>query len=336
MMCFARKAACAVMALAMTMTMTSCSTPGSSATSASPDDTAKTAVTVVSSIAQWGSLASAIAGDDVKVTSILSSDSVDPHDFEPTAKDVGRIRSASIVIVNGAGYDAWATKSASTTATIVSAAQTVGAMDGDNPHLWFSKDARSAMAEEVEEALAKAMPSKASAFSRRLDSWKKREAAVEKAVSAVKDEHDDATYAATEAVSYYLMSELGFKDKTPEGFSKAVANESEPSASDIRSFTSLISNSQIDLLIDNKQERGATARILIAAAKARSLPVVEVGEQMPQGSDDLLEWITDVVGDISAALDDDAQSEDKGSSSSSSSSSSSAATESSAKDAATR
>ena len=72
MMCFARKAACAVMALAMTMTMASCSTPGSSATSASPDDTAKTAVTVVSSIAQWGSLASAIAGDDVKVT-ILDS-----------------------------------------------------------------------------------------------------------------------------------------------------------------------------------------------------------------------------------------------------------------------
>ena len=103
-------------------------------------------INVVASLNQWGSLAAELGGDDVEVTSIVNSTNVDAHDFEPKTSDVAKLSKAQIIVANGAGYDSWATKSMTKTTNIVSAASVMGAMEGDNPHLWFSKDARSSMA----------------------------------------------------------------------------------------------------------------------------------------------------------------------------------------------
>ena len=117
-------------------------------------------ITVVSSINQWGSLAAQIGGDDVKVTSVLASTVVDAHDFEPKTSDLRALGKAEIVVTNGVDYDSWATKSLSRGVTVVSAGQTVGATKGDDPHLWFSKDARSSVAQELTAAFSKARPAR--------------------------------------------------------------------------------------------------------------------------------------------------------------------------------
>ena len=106
-------------------------------------------INVVVSLNQWGSLAAELGGDDVEVTSIVNSTNVDAHDFEPKTSDVAKLSKAQIIVANGAGYDSWATKSMTKTTNIVSAASVMGAVEGDNPHLWFSKDARSSMATAI-------------------------------------------------------------------------------------------------------------------------------------------------------------------------------------------
>lgn len=128
-------------------------------------------INVVASINQWGSLAAELGGDDVTVTSIMNSTNVDAHDFEPKTSDVAKLSQAQIVVANGAGYDSWATKPLSKSSTLVSAASVMGAMEGDNPHLWFSKDARSSMASAITEAYVKALPSKKRIFQKRLKNW---------------------------------------------------------------------------------------------------------------------------------------------------------------------
>ena len=109
-------------------------------------------INVVASLNQWGSLAAELGGDDVEVTSIVNSTNVDAHDFEPKTSDVAKLSKAQIIVANGAGYDSWATKSMTKTTNIVSAASVMGAVEGDNPHLWFSKDARSSMATAITDA----------------------------------------------------------------------------------------------------------------------------------------------------------------------------------------
>ena len=152
-------------------------------------------ITVVASVNQWGSLAEQIGGTYVKVTSILNSTSVDAHDFEPKTADVAALQKAQVVVSNGAGYDAWATKNLTKGTVSVSAAQMVGAMEGDNPHLWFSNDARNAMAKELADTYSRIMPARKKYFAGKLSAWNKRESKVEKAMKTFSSTHKGATYA---------------------------------------------------------------------------------------------------------------------------------------------
>ena len=84
-------------------------------------------IEVAASVNQWGTVAKALGGDNVNVTSIINSTNVDAHDYEPTTSDIAKLQKAQVIIVNGAGYDAWAVKAAQTAnATIVNAAEIGG------------------------------------------------------------------------------------------------------------------------------------------------------------------------------------------------------------------
>jgi zinc/manganese transport system substrate-binding protein len=56
----------------------------------------------------WGSIAKQLGGSKVTEASIISNPNTDPHDYEPTASDARSSSMAKLVVVNGIGYDPWA------------------------------------------------------------------------------------------------------------------------------------------------------------------------------------------------------------------------------------
>ncbi|HEY7630650.1 MAG TPA: zinc ABC transporter substrate-binding protein [Thermoleophilaceae bacterium] len=44
------------------------------------------------------------------MTSLIHNPATDPHDYEPTPSDARAMAEAQLAIVNGVGYDPWATK----------------------------------------------------------------------------------------------------------------------------------------------------------------------------------------------------------------------------------
>ena len=70
---------------------------------AGDDDT----LTVVASTNVYGQIAQEIGGDLVEVTSIVTSDTQDPHSFEPSARDQLTVSEADLILENGGGYDAY-------------------------------------------------------------------------------------------------------------------------------------------------------------------------------------------------------------------------------------
>ncbi|MBW3091392.1 zinc ABC transporter substrate-binding protein [Bifidobacterium sp. 82T10] len=271
-------------------------------------------IAVVASINQWGSLAKQIGGDDVSVTSILRSTGVDAHDFEPKTSDVAKLSKATIVVANGAGYDSWATKSVGKNTVIVSAAQTVGAMEGDNPHLWFSKDARNGMAQELVNAFSKALPSKKKDFTKRYKEWQEQEKTVEEKMKEFSSANADATYAATEAVAYYLMSDMGFEDKTPKGYASSAAAEGEAAPADLQEFQKLLESHGVDLLVNNTQEASDATNMITGTAGRADVPIVDVSEQMPSDAASLTDWIDSLVDAIAAHFTTDCSDSSTGSS----------------------
>lgn len=260
-------------------------------------------IEVAASVNQWGTVAKALGGDNVNVTSIINSTNVDAHDYEPTTSDIAKLQKAQVIIVNGAGYDAWAVKAAQTAnATIVNAAEVGGVNDGENPHVWFSADVRKAVAQAITEAYEQADAAKKNDFDKMNDQWTAEENNVESKIAEVKQKTDGLTYAATESVASYLAEDMGLTDATPSGYARATANESEPTPTDIKQFTDALKAGEIKLLVVNTQEESELTDKITDAAKSVEVPMVELTEQMPEQYDSLTAWMEGLVDAFSQAI----------------------------------
>lgn len=260
-------------------------------------------IEVVASVNQWGTVAKTLGGDNVNVTSIINSTNVDAHDYEPTTSDIAKLQKAQVIIVNGAGYDAWAVKAAQTAnATIVNAAEVGGVNDGENPHVWFSADVRKAVAQAITEAYEQADAAKKNDFDKMNDRWTAEENNVESKIAEVKQKTDGLAYAATESVASYLAEDMGLTDATPSGYARATANESEPTPTDIKQFTDALKAGEIKLLVVNTQEESELTGKITDAAKSVEVPMVELTEQMPEQYDSLTAWMGGLVDTFSQAI----------------------------------
>ena len=260
-------------------------------------------IEVAASVNQWGTVAKALGGDNVNVTSIINSTNVDAHDYEPTTSDIAKLQKAQVIIVNGAGYDAWAVKAAQTAnATIVNAAEVGGVNDGENPHVWFSADVRKAVAQAITEAYEQADAAKKNDFDKMNDQWMAEENNVESKIAEVKQKTDGLAYAATESVASYLAEDMGLADATPSGYARAAANESEPTPTDIKQFTDALKAGEIKLLVVNTQEESELTGKITDAAKSVEVPMVELTEQMPEQYDSLTAWMEGLVDAFSQAI----------------------------------
>jgi zinc/manganese transport system substrate-binding protein len=260
-------------------------------------------IEVAASVNQWGTVAKALGGDNVNVTSIINSTNVDAHDYEPTTSDIAKLQKAQVIIVNGAGYDAWAVKAAQTAnAIIVNAAEIGGVNDGENPHVWFSADVRKAVAQAITEAYEQADAAKKNDFDKMNDQWAAEENNVESKIAEVKQKTDGLAYAATESVASYLAEDMGLADATPSGYARATANESEPTPTDIKQFTDALKAGEIKLLVVNTQEESELTGKITDAAKSVEVPMVELTEQMPEQYDSLTAWMEGLVDAFSQAI----------------------------------
>ena len=260
-------------------------------------------IEVAASVNQWGTVAKALGGDNVNVTSIINSTNVDAHDYEPTTSDIAKLQKAQVIIVNGAGYDAWAVKAAQTAnAIIVNAAEIGGVNDGENPHVWFSADVRKAVAQAITEAYEQADAAKKNDFDKMNDQWAAEENNVESKIAEVKQKTDGLAYAATESVTSYLAEDMGLADATPSGYARATANESEPTPTDIKQFTDALKAGEIKLLVVNTQEESELTGKITDAAKSVEVPMVELTEQMPEQYDSLTAWMEGLVDAFSQAI----------------------------------
>ncbi|MFT8704030.1 metal ABC transporter solute-binding protein, Zn/Mn family [Bifidobacterium aquikefiricola] len=263
-------------------------------------------IPVVATIRPWGSLAQELGGDQVQVSTIISDPNLAIQEYEPKTTDVTTIGKSRIEIVNGAGYDDWATKSAPKDATLVSAADAVGASEGDNPYLWFSKDVRNSVATEVTEAYIKALPAKKSYFNARLKAWKHSETTLETLMQTIASQSKKKlTYAQERPIAYYLMADLGFSDKTPEGFAQALSGSEQPTTTEVETFVDLLGTSQHPsiFLEDSTQQSAETQKKLATAAKDNNVPTADVTEVMPAQDTTLNAWISAITTNIAKALE---------------------------------
>jgi zinc/manganese transport system substrate-binding protein len=262
-------------------------------------------VAVVVSVDQWGYIVSELGGACANVRTVLASSSVDPHDYEPSPADAARFTGAKLVMVNGAGYDPWASKLAASSAAgavVVSAAEVTKTPDGANPHLWYMPSAVTAVADAVTAEFTKLDPRAGDYFSQRRSQFTTAMAPYASLIAKIKAGASGKSYAATESLFDYQAQALGLVNKTPKGYRRASANESDPSPGDIDAFRTLLAGRQIDVLIYNTQTQGSIPEQIRSTAEQAGIPVVNVTETVPPGQNSFEGWQDSQLTALAKAL----------------------------------
>jgi len=263
---------------------------------------------VVASTDVWGSVAQSVAGDDARVSSIVTSGSADPHSYEASPSDAAAIADASIVVYNGGGYDPWVDAvldnhrgvPAVNAYSLLDAAA-VGEPQPANEHVFYDLGTAKAVANDLAAKLATADPGKADGYRSRAVEFGRRADEIQAAEKALRQARPGAAVIATEPVAHYLLQAVGLADKTPPGFTSAVEQDTDPAPADVAAVLDLIKGREVAAVVFNDQTVTNATRRVRDAARDAGVPVVGVTETLPAGSD-YLTWQNDTLAGLAQAL----------------------------------
>ena len=211
------------------------SSPASSSLSAS--NTASHTVHVVAAENFWGNITGQIGGSHVDVTSIISDPNADPHTYETDPKDAAAISAASFVILNGVGYDDFASKllsaSPNSCRTVITIQKVAGVTGSNpNPHLWYDPTYVKEAADAITAALIKSDPADASTFTSNEKTFLTAYQPYIDELAKIKAKYGGTKISYTERVPGYLVQTAGLVLGTPASFSQAVEDGTDPSPAD--------------------------------------------------------------------------------------------------------
>ena len=209
---------------------------------------------IIAAESAWGSLVPGAA-------SIVSGPAVDPHDYEPTAADARALAAAHVVIVNGAGYDSWASRLLAAQPESGRRVIDVSKLStGSNPHLWYAP----AVVDRV-----------ARLFSVNV-------ARYDAAIARMRSVDASLPVGASESIFAPLARALGLRLLTPPSLLNAVSEGSEPTVGDLT--TARRQMREIRVWVLNTQNVTPEIRRLTAEARRAGVPVVSITETPDRGS----------------------------------------------------
>lgn len=278
--------------------------PAASPSQAAPAPTGT--LTVVATTNVWGAVASAVAGPDAKVTSIISDPAGDPHSYESTPADAATITEADVVVANGGGYDEFAEKIAD--ADPAARAKTISAFDlradqaDENEHVWFDPTAVKGVAAQIAQRLGTAEPAQAAALQQRAQEFSARVDQSAAQAASIGTAKPGTRVISTEPIAHYLLETAGVEDTTPEDFVEAIENETDPSASSLVGVRDALTARTVGALVFNPQTETPVVAGLRDTANGAGVPVVEVTETLPGGVTDYLQWVDSTRAALARAV----------------------------------
>jgi zinc/manganese transport system substrate-binding protein len=243
----------------------------------------------------WGSVAAQLGGKKVSVRSIIVNPSTDPHSYEPTAEDARAMAGARMAIVNGIGYDEWASRllaaNPSGERAVLDVGGALGLTTGDNPHQWYSPAHVHAVIDRIVAGYDRMLPADAGYFAER-----KREfegvalARYDALIAQIRARYAGVPVGYSESIFQPLGEALGLRLLTPYSFAKAIAEGGEVSARDKQTVDRQASAHEIEVWVFNSQNVTPDVQRVSELARAAHIPVATVTETLSPASDSFEQW----------------------------------------------
>lgn len=283
-----------------------CSSGGVGGAGGSGSSGSGRSLTIVAGENFWGSLLVQLAGRAGRVTSIVSDPNADPHSYEASSDNARAFATADYVVLNGAGYDAWAEKLLSgnpnSKRKVMTVADLVGRKEGDNPHFWYSPSYVGQVIDRMEADLKSLAPADASYFDSQRTALDLAMAPYRSRLAEIKARFAGTPISSTESIFVYLGQELGLDVISPPDFMKAVAEGNDPSPASVAAFEIQITSKQAKVLVYNEQTSTAVTTNVKKLAAQAGIPVIGVTETLEPPGDTFQQWFAAELDQLLGAL----------------------------------
>ncbi|MBV8599636.1 MAG: zinc ABC transporter substrate-binding protein [Actinobacteria bacterium] len=265
------------------------------------------ALRVVAAENMWGSIAAQLGGNRVQVTSIITNPATDPHEYEPSGIDARTLAQAQLVVVNGIGYDTWATQLLAANPVKgrveLDVGDLVGLHPGDNPHQWYSPPNVQRVIAAITRDYTTLDPRDASYFAEQKRAFETRGLAQYKQlIAAIAKRYRGVPVGASESIFAPLADALGLRLLTPSSFLKAISEGTEPTAADTTAIDNQIATHAIKVWVLNSQNSTPDVARITAAARKRGIPVATVTETLSPANATFESWQVAELRALAAAL----------------------------------
>jgi zinc/manganese transport system substrate-binding protein len=254
----------------------------------------------------WGSIAAQLGGSKVRVHSVVTDPSADPHEYESSTTDARAFADADLVVLNGAGYDDWGQKLLNANPndhrTVLNIAQLLGKKPGDNPHFWYQPtyviavtDRITAEYKAIDSANAAYFDLQRAAFATALKPYTDR-------LAQIKIKFAGVPVGSTESIFVYMAGALGLDLISPPEFMDAIAEGTDPPASAVAAFHDQIAGKKIHVLVYNNQASTSVTTNLKQVAQQNGIPLVGVSETLQPVGATFQDWQVAQLSALESAL----------------------------------
>jgi zinc/manganese transport system substrate-binding protein len=264
-------------------------------------------IQVVAAESFWGGIAGSLGGNRVDVKSIVSNPATDPHAYEPTPADGRALAGARLAVVNGVGYDPWASKllsaSPSDGRVVVDVGDAVHLHAGANPHRWYSPPDVERVIEQVAAGYRKLDSRHASYYDareRRFESIGLRD--YHRLIAQIRQRYAGTPVGASESIFAPLAPALGLRLLTPPGFLNAISEGTDPTAADKAAADRQIADRAIKVWVYNSQNTTPDVKRLGDAARRAGIPTATVTETPTPAGASFETWQVRQLESLRAAL----------------------------------
>ena len=242
----------------------------------------------------WGSLASQLGRTQVRVQSIITNPNTDPHSYEPTAADGRTIAGAQLVIVDGIGYDTWASHLIAANGshpTVLDVGGLVHVSAGGNPHQWYSPESVAAVIDQITADYKQLDPKHATYFDQqRTTLLHSGLSTYHRLIATIRSRYAGVSIGISESIFEPMAQALKLRLITPSGFYDAVAEGTDPTAQDKATVDKQATSGQIKVWVYNSQNATPDVQRVTSEAKAAHIPVVTVTETLSPATASFEAW----------------------------------------------
>jgi zinc transport system substrate-binding protein len=185
---------------------------------------------------RFTNLFSRVVGDRAEVSSLVPA-GVEPHDWEPTAEDVSRVRAADVLVINGAGFEIWADDMEAKVIANTSEGiefnykeeneagddehgQGVGAASGRvNPHIWLDPMLAKHQIDKIRNVMASSDPTNADYYNQNAERFMAELDSLDAFIRSELADCDKSDFIAFHDAFIYFSERYGLRQHSIHGVS---------------------------------------------------------------------------------------------------------------------